>query len=38
MLKHDDKIKFDDKDYEENNYYENRVPDFSFAVHLLDKN
>lgn len=32
MLKKDDKLKFQDYDYEENNFNENRVPDFSFAV------
>lgn len=32
LLKRDEKLNFQDRDYEENNYNENRVPEFSFAV------
>jgi beta-glucosidase/6-phospho-beta-glucosidase/beta-galactosidase len=37
MIKQDLNLKFEDQDYSQSNYYENRVPDFSFAVNLLEK-
>lgn len=37
MIKKDHTFKFEDQDYSEANYYENRVPDFSFAVNLMEK-
>lgn len=35
MLRKDETLKFTDYDYEETNYNENRVPDFSFAMGFL---
>ena len=37
MIKKDQTLKFEDQDYSEANFYENRVPDFSFAVNLMEK-
>ena len=37
MLRKDESIKFRDYDYEDLNYDENRVPDFSFANSFKEK-
>ena len=37
MLKKDETLKFHDYDYEDMNYNENRVPDFSFAMSFKEK-
>ena len=37
MLKKDETLRFQDYDYEDVNYNENRVPDFSFAMSFKDK-
>lgn len=37
LLRKDETLKFQDFDYEDVNYNENRVPDFSFASSFKDK-
>lgn len=37
MLRKDETLKFQDYDYEDLNFNENRVPDFSFAMSFKDK-